>query len=83
MVLTDEQRPDSDQEPQIQQQPVIIRQGSGGLATVLAALLIAGSVIYAINVWSITKRETAPGRNLERGIERLKDASAAAREQGQ
>lgn len=83
MVLTDEQRPDSDQEPQIQQQPVIIRQGSGGLATVLAALLIAGSVIYAINVWSTTKRETAPGRNLERGIERLKDASGAAREQGQ
>ena len=83
MVLTDEQRPDSDQEAQIQQQPVIIRQGSGGLATVLAALLIAGSVIYAINVWSTTKRETAPGRNLERGIERLKDASGAAREQGQ
>ena len=83
MVLTDEQRPDLDQEPQIQQQPVIIRQGSGGLATVLAALLIAGSVIYAINVWSTTKRETAPGRNLERGIERLKDASGAAREQGQ
>ena len=83
MVLTDEQRPDSDQEAQIQQQPVIIRQGSGGLATVLAALLIAGSVIYAINVWSTTKRETAPGRNLERGIERLKDAAGAAREQGQ
>ena len=83
MVLTDEQRPDSDQVPQIHQQPVVIRQGSGGLATVLAALLIAGSVIYAINVWSTTKRETAPCRNLERGIERLKDASAAAREQGQ
>jgi len=83
MVLTDEQRPDLDQEPQIQQQPVIIRQGSGGLATVLAALLIAGSVIYAINLWSTTKRETAPGRNLERGIERLKDATGAAREQGQ
>ena len=83
MVLTDEQRPDLDQEPQIQQQPVIIRQVNGGLATVLAALLIAGSVIYAINVWSTTKRETAPGRNLERGIERLKDASGAAREQGQ
>ena len=83
MVLTDEQRPDLDQEPQIQQQPVIIRQVSGGLATVLAALLIAGSVIYAINLWSTTKRETAPGRNLERGIERLKDASGAAREQGQ
>ena len=83
MVLTDEQRPDSDQGPQIQQPPVVIRQGSGGLATVLAALLIAGSVIYAINVWSTTKRETAPGRNLERGIERLKDASGTAREQGQ
>ena len=54
---------------------MIVRQGSGGLATVVAALLIAASVIYAINVWSTTKKETAPGRNLERGIERLKEAA--------
>ena len=73
----------SDQQPQVQQQPVIMRQGSGGLATVVAALLIAASVIYAINVWSTTKKETAPGRNLERGIERLKEAAGAARQKGQ
>jgi len=80
LVLTDEQRPNSDQQPQVQQQPVVIRQGSSGLATVVAALLIAGSLIYAINVWSTTKKETAPGRNLERGIERLKEAAGAAME---
>ena len=83
LVLTDEQRPNADQQPQVQQQPVIVRQGSGGLATVVAALLIAASVIYAINVWSTTKKETAPGRNLERGIERLKEAAGAAGQKGQ
>ena len=83
LVLTDEQRPHSDQPPQSQQQPVIVRQGSGGLATVVAVLLIGASVIYAINVWSTTKKETAPGRNLERGIERLKEAAGAAQEKGQ
>ena len=83
LVLTDEQRPNSDQQPQVQQQPVIVRQGSGGLATVVAALLIAASVIYAINVWSTTKKETAPGRNLERGIERLKETAGAAQQKGQ
>ena len=53
------------------------------MATVVAALLIGASVIYAINVWSTTKKETAPGRNLERGIERLKEAAGAAQQKGQ
>tara|TARA_B100000927_G_scaffold111514_1_gene90008 strand:- start:786 stop:1031 length:246 start_codon:yes stop_codon:yes gene_type:complete len=78
--VTEDQRSGADQQPQVQQQPVVIRQGSSGLATVVAALLIAGSLIYAINVWSTTKKETAPGRNLERGIERLKEAAGAAME---
>ena len=83
LVLTDEQRPNSDQQPQVQQQPVIVRQGSGGLATVVAALLIAASVIYAINIWSTTKKETAPSSDLERRIERLKENTGAARKNGQ
>ena len=58
--------------------PVVIRQGGNGLGTVVAALIIAGAAIYAINVWSITKKETAPGKNLEQGIERLKDAADQA-----
>ena len=60
--------------------PVVIRQGGNGLGTVVAALIIAGAAIYAINVWSTTKKETAPGKNLEQGIERLKDAAAKAME---
>ena len=42
--------------------------------------MIAGAAICAINVWSTTKKETAPGKNLEQGIERLKDAAAKAME---
>jgi hypothetical protein len=66
-----------------QQAPVVIRQGGNGLGTVLAALIIAGAAIYAINVWSTTKKETAPGKNLEQGIERLKEAAGQAIESRQ
>ena len=63
--------------------PVVIRQGGNGLGTVVAALIIAGAAIYAINVWLTTKKETAPGKNLEQGIERLKDAAGKAMESRQ
>jgi hypothetical protein len=36
----------------------------------VAAFIIADTAIYAINVWSTTKK-TAPGKNLEQGIEQL------------
>jgi hypothetical protein len=44
----------------------------------LAALIIAGAAIYAINVWSTTKKEKSPRQNLEQGIERLKEAAGQA-----
>ena len=44
----------------------------------MAALIIAGAAIYAINVWSTTKKQTAPVKNLEQRIERLKDAAGKA-----
>jgi len=62
-------------------QPVVIKQGGNGIGLVLAALIVAGAVVYAINVWSTTKKETAPGRNLQQGIERIKDAAGKAIEQ--
>ena len=68
----------SDQETNNTQQPVLIRQGGNGLGTVLAALIIAGAGIYAINVWSTTKKETSPAKNIEQGIERIKDAAGKA-----
>ncbi|MDD9803991.1 MAG: hypothetical protein OXU17_04140 [Cyanobacteria bacterium MAG STY1_bin_7] len=34
--------------------------------------------IYAINVWSTTKKETSPAKNIEQGIERIKDAAGKA-----
>ena len=66
-----------------QQAPVVIRQGGNGLGSIVAALIIAGAAIYAINVWSTTKKETAPGKNLEQGIERLKEAAGQAMESRQ
>ena len=66
-----------------QQAPVVIRQGGNGLGTILAALIIAGAAIYSINVWSTTKKETAPGKNLEQSIERLKEAAGQAMESRQ
>ena len=59
-------------------QPIVIKQGGNGLGTIVAALIIAAAAIYAINVWSTTRKETAPGRNLEQGIERIKDAASKA-----
>ena len=57
---------------------MVIKQGGNGLGTIVAALIIAAAAIYAINVWSTTRKETAPGRNLEEGIERIKDAASKA-----
>ena len=68
----------SDQETNTSQQPVLIRQGGNGLGTLLEALIIAGAGTYAINVWSTTKKETSPAKNIEQGIERIKDAAGKA-----
>ncbi len=64
-----------------QKQPVVIKQGGNGIGLVLAALIVAGADVYAINVWSTTKKETAPGRNLQQGLERIKDAAGQTIEQ--
>ena len=63
-----------------QQQPVVIRQGGNGLGTVIAAIIVAAAAIYAVNVWSTTKKETSPAKNIEKGIERIKDAAGKAME---
>ena len=66
------------QQQQTSQAPVVIEQGGNGLGTIVAALIIAGAAVFAINVWSTTRKETAPGRNLEKGIERIRDAASKA-----
>lgn len=67
-----------DQESNTPQQPVLIRQGGNGLGTVIAAVILAAAAVYAINVWSTTKKETTPAKNIEQGIERIKDAAGKA-----
>ena len=63
-----------------QQQPVVIRQGGNGLGTVIAAIIVAAAAVYAVNVWSTTKKETSPAKNIEQWIERIKDAAGKAME---
>ena len=69
-----------DQETKTTQQPVVIRQGGNGMGTVIAAVIVAAAAIYAVNVWSTTKKETSPAKNIEQGIERIKDAAGKAME---
>ena len=73
----------SDQQTTTTQPPVVIRQGGNGLGSVIAALILAAAAVYAINVWSTTKKETAPGRNLQQGIERIKEGVGKTIEQRQ
>ena len=81
--MADQENASGTNSQQQQQAPVVIRQGGNGLGSIVAALIIAGAAIYAINVWSTTKKETAPGKNLEQGIERLKEAAGQAMESRQ
>ena len=59
-----------------QQQPVVIRQGGNGIALVVAALIIGGSIVYAINIWSNTKEQMikAPAEVIQKGVESVKKA---------
>ena len=68
----------SDQQTTTTQQPVVIRQGGNGLGSVIAALILAAAAVYAVNVWSTTKKKTSPAKNIEQGIERIKDAASKA-----
>ena len=67
-----------DQDTNTSQQPVVIRQGGNALGNVVAALILAGAVVYAVNVWSTTKKEMSPAKTIEQGIERIKDAAGKA-----
>ena len=49
-----------------------------GLGTVIAAFILAASAVYGINVWLTTKKERSPAKNIEQGIERIKDAAGKA-----
>ena len=55
-----------------------IRKGCNGPGTVIEAVILAASAVYAINFWSTTKKETSPAKNPEQGIEQIKDAAGKA-----
>ena len=56
----------------------MILQGGNGLGTVIAAVMLAAAAVYVTNIRSTTKEETSPAKNLERGIEQIKNAAGNA-----
>ena len=67
----------SDQQTTTIKQHVVIRHGGNGLGSVIAALILAAAAVYAINVWSTTKK-TSPAKTIKQGIELIKDAAGKA-----
>jgi len=63
----------SDQE---QQRPVVIQQGGNGIGLVLAALIVGGAIVYAVNIWSTTQQQKlrVPAEAIQKGVETVKDA---------
>ncbi len=60
-----------------QQQPVVIKQGSGtGIGLVLAALILGGALVYAVTIWSNTQKRMieAPKEAIQKGVDTLKKA---------
>jgi len=63
----------SDQE---QQRPVVIQQGGNGIGLVLAALIVGGAIVYAVNIWSNTQQQKlrVPAEVIQKGVESVKEA---------
>ena len=62
----------SDQE---QQRPVVIQQGGNGIGLVLAALIVGGAIVYAVNIWSTTQQQKlrVPAEAIQKGVESVKE----------
>ena len=56
----------------------MIRQGGNGLGSVIAAVILAATAAYALNVCSTTKKEISPAKKIEQVIERINDAAGKA-----
>ena len=63
----------SDQE---QPRPVVIQQGGNGIGLVLAALIVGGAIVYAVNIWSNTQQQKLrmPAEAIQKGVESVKEA---------
>ena len=63
----------SDQE---QQRPVVFQQGGNGIGLVLAALIVGGAIVYAVNIWSNTQQQKlrVPAEAIQKGVESVKEA---------
>ena len=61
---------------QEQQRPVVIQRGGNGIGLVLAALIVGGAIVYAVNIWSNTQEQKlkVPAEAIQKGVESVKEA---------
>lgn len=61
---------------QKQQRPVVIQQEGSGVGIVIAALIVGGAIVYAVNIWSNMQQQRlkAPAEAIQKGVESVKDA---------
>ena len=61
---------------QEQQRPVVIQQGGNGIGLVLAASILGGALVYAVNIWSNTQEQKLkiPAEAIQKGVESVKEA---------
>ena len=61
---------------QERQRPVVIQQGGNGIGLVLAALIVGGAIVYAVNIWSNTQEQKlkVPAEAIQKGVESVKEA---------
>ena len=54
----------------------MIQQGGNGIGLVLAALIVGGAIVYAVNIWSTTQQQKlrVPAEAIQKGVESVKEA---------
>ncbi len=80
------QSPDQNpqQDPQRNQQPIVVQQGGNGTAIglVIAAVILAGGAIWAVNIWSNTQQKmiNAPAEAIKEGTKAIKEGAETIKE---
>jgi uncharacterized protein HemX len=73
-----------DQDPQRNQQPIVVQQSGNGTAVglVIAAVILAGGAIWAVTIWSNTQQKMidAPAEAIKEGTKAIKEGANAIKE---
>ena len=75
-----------DQDPQRNQQPIVVQQSGNGNGTaiglVIAAVILAGGAIWAVTIWSNTQQKMidAPAEAIKEGTKAIQEGAEAIKD---